>query len=148
LGLKNGTPSHDCLSDIFARIDSKKFMEIFIEWTKEIIKEKTGLNISIDGKVVRSAVDKVNGGNIPYIVSAFIGELGISIGQVKVDDKSNEINAIPDLLDLLDIEDSIITIDAIGTQIKIADKIIEKKPNIIITTIESAMQPITSKKDL
>lgn len=132
LGLKNGTPSHDCLSDIFARIDSKKFMEIFIEWTKEIIKEKTGLNISIDGKVVRSAVDKVNGGNIPYIVSAFIGELGISIGQVKVDDKSNEITAIPQLLDLLDIKNATITIDAIGTQEKIANKIVEKKVHYVL----------------
>ena len=127
LGLENGTPSHDCLSDIFARIDSKRFMKIFIEWTKEIVKEKTGLNISIDGKAVRSAVDKVNGGNIPYIVSAFIGELGISIGQVKVDDKSNEITAIPQLLDLLDIKNATITIDAIGTQEEIANKIVEKK---------------------
>ena len=113
LGLENGTPSHDCLSDIFARIDSKKFMEIFIEWTQEIIKHKTGLNISIDGKAVRSAKDEINNGNIPYIVSAFIGEIGLSIGQVKVDDKSNEITAIPNLLDLINIEGSIITIDAI-----------------------------------
>ena len=132
LGLENGTPSHDCLSDIFARIDSKKFMKIFIEWTKEIVKEKTGLNISIDGKAVRSAVNKVNGGNIPYIVSAFIGELGISIGQVKVDDKSNEITAIPQLLDLLDINNATITIDAIGTQEEIANKIVEKKGHYVL----------------
>ena len=103
LNLKNGTPSHDCLSDIFARIDSKKFMEIFIEWIKEIIVSTDGKNISIDGKAIRSAIDKVNGGNIPYVVSAFIGEIGLSIGQVKVDDKSNEITAIPELLDLLNI---------------------------------------------
>ena len=90
-------------------------------------KRKKGLNISIDGKAVRSAVDKVNGGNISYIVSAFIGELGISIGQVKVDDKSNEITAIPQLLDLLDINNATITIDAIGTQEEIANKIVEKK---------------------
>ena len=116
LGLENGTPSHDCLSDIYARIDSKKFMEIFIKWTKDIVHKKTGKKISIDGKAVRSATDKINNGNIPYIVSAFIGELGLSIGQVKVDDKSNEITAIPELLDLIDIEGAIITIDAIGTQ--------------------------------
>ena len=80
LNLKNGTPSHDYLSDIFARIDSKKFMEIFIEWIKEIIVSTDGKNISIDGKAIRSAIDKVNGGNIPYVVSAFIGEIGLSIG--------------------------------------------------------------------
>lgn len=124
LGLENGTPSHDCLSDIFARIDCNKFMNIFIEWTKDLIQKKTGKKISIDGKAVKSATDKINGGNTPYIVSAFIGELGLSIGQVKVDDKSNEITAIPDLLDLLDIEDSIVTIDAIGTQEDIVNKIV------------------------
>lgn len=126
LGLENGTPSHDCLSDIYAKINSKKFMEIFIEWTKDLIQKRTGKKISIDGKAVRSATDKINNGNIPYIVSAFIGELGLSIGQVKVDDKTNEITAIPDLLDLIDIEGATITIDAIGTQYEIANKIISK----------------------
>lgn len=62
----------------------------------------------IDGKAIKSATDKINGGNIPYIVSAFLSDLGISIGQVKVDDKSNEITAIPDLLDLIDIENCVI----------------------------------------
>ena len=124
LNLENGTPSHDCLSDVFAVIDCKKFMKIFIEWTKELVKKKTGKIISIDGKAVKSATDKINGGNIPYIVSAFIGELGLSIGQVKVDDKSNEITAIPDLLDLLDIKGAIVTIDAIGTQEDIVNKIV------------------------
>lgn len=127
LNLENGTPSHDCLSDLFAAIDSKKFMEIFIEWTKEILNKKTGKNISIDGKAIKSATDKINNGNIPYIVSAFIGELGLSIGQIKVNDKSNEITAIPELLDLLDVEGATITIDAIGTQENIVNKIVEKK---------------------
>lgn len=93
LGLENGTPSHDCLSDLFARIDPEKFMEIFIKWTEDILKSRNGKTINIDGKAVRSATDKINNGNIPYIVSAFIGEIGLSIGQVKVDDKSNEITA-------------------------------------------------------
>lgn len=132
LGLENGTPSHDCLSDLFASIDSKKFMEIFIEWTKEIVKKKTGKDISIDGKAIKSATDKINNGNIPYIVSAFIGEIGLSIGQVKVDDKSNEITAIPELLDLLDIEGATITIDAIGTQEEIVNKIVEKKGHYVL----------------
>lgn len=137
LGLENGTPSHDCLSDIFASIDSKKFMKIFIEWTKDILESKTGKNISIDGKAIKSATDKINNGNIPYIVSAFIGEIGISIGQVKVDDKSNEITAIPDLLELLDIEGAIITIDAIGTQEEIVNKIIDKKAHYVLPVKEN-----------
>lgn len=133
LGLENGVPSHDCLSDLFANIDSKKFMEVFIEWTKDIVKRKSERNISIDGKAIKSATDKVNKGNIPYIVSAFIGELGLSIGQVKVEDKSNEIKAIPTLLDLLEIENATITIDAIGTQEEIVNKIVkEKKAHYIL----------------
>lgn len=132
LNLENGTPSHDCLSDLFAAIDSKKFMEIFIEWTKEILNKKTGKNISIDGKAIKSATDKINNGNIPYIVSAFIGELGLSIGQIKVNDKSNEITAIPELLDLLDVEGATITIDAIGTQENIVNKIVEKKAHYVL----------------
>ena len=137
LNLENGTPSHDCLSDIFARIDSKKFMEIFIEWTKEIISNKSEKKISIDGKAVKSATDKINNSNIPYIVSAFIGELGISIGQVKVDDKSNEITAIPTLLDLLEINDAIVTIDAIGTQEEIVNKIVDKHAHYVLPVKEN-----------
>ena len=132
LNLEHGTPSHDCLSDVFAVIDSKKFIKIFIEWTKDIIKIKTGKKISIDGKAIKSATDKINNGNIPYIVSAFIGEIGLSIGQVKVDDKSNEITAIPDLLDLLDIEGATITIDAIGTQEEIVNKIVDKGAHYVL----------------
>ena len=132
LNLENGTPSHDCLSDIFAIIDSKKFMEIFIEWTKEILEKKTDKKISIDGKAIKSATDKINNGNIPYIVSAFIGEIGLSIGQVKVDDKSNEITAIPDLLDILDIKGATITIDAIGTQEEIVNKIVDKGAHYVL----------------
>jgi predicted transposase YbfD/YdcC len=132
LKLENGTPSHDCLSDLFASIDSKKFMEIFIEWTKDIVEIKSGKKISIDGKAVKSATDKINNGNIPYIVSAFIGEIDLSIGQVKVDDKSNEITAIPDLLDLLEIDGAIITIDAIGTQEEIVNKIVAKNAHYVL----------------
>lgn len=141
LKLENGTPSHDCLSYLFARIEPQKFMEVFIEWIKEVVKIKSGGNISIDGKAVKSATDKINGGNIPYIVSAFLCDIGISIGQVKVDDKSNEITAIPDLLDLLDIEGCIITIDAIDTQEEIANKIVnEKKAHYVLKVKDNQKQ--------
>ena len=101
LNLEYGTPSHDCLSDVFAVIDSKKFMEIFVEWTKEIVKKKTNKNISIDGKAIKSATNFIKGGNTPYIVSAFLGDIGISIGQVKVEEKreyylSYDVNTIRD----------------------------------------------------
>lgn len=131
LNLKNGTPSHDTLSNVFSIIDSKKFLNIFIDWIKQII-ESNGVHLSIDGKAVKSARDKINGGNIPYIVSAFLSDIGISVGQVKVDDKSNEITAIPELIILLDIEGKIITIDAIGTQEEICNLITSKEKKEII----------------
>lgn len=136
LNLENGTPSHDTLSNVFRVIDSKKFMELFVEWIKEIVGQK-GIHLSIDGKAIKSAKDKINGGNTPYIVSAFLSDIGISIGQVKVDDKSNEITAIPDLLDLIDIKDKIITIDAIGTQEEIANKIVVKGANYVLKVKEN-----------
>lgn len=126
------TPSHDCLSDLFSMIDSKQFMEIFIDWLKEIVKQKTGLTIAIDGKAIKSAIDKINGGNTPYIVSAYLTELGISIGQVEVDKKSNEIKAIPDLLKILNIKGNYITIDAAGTQEKIMRQIVDQKGHFVL----------------
>ena len=126
LDLKYGTPSHDTLSNVFAVIDSTKLINLFIEWIKEIIKEN-GTHLSIDGKAIKSARDKINGGNTPYIVSAFLSDIGISVGQVKVDDKSNEITAIPELIQLLDIKGKIITIDAIGTQKEICNLITSKE---------------------
>ncbi len=132
LNLENGTPSPDTLLRIYSLIDPKEFMEIFVKWIENIIKEKNEqLNnkyklIPIDGKAIKSATDKINGGNTPYIVSAFLQDLGISIAGVKVDDKSNEITAIPELLDLINIENCIITIDAMGCQKEIAKKIVEK----------------------
>lgn len=140
LGLENGTPSHDCLSDLYAQIDSKKFMTIFIEWINEIVKNKTGKMISIDGKAIRSATNKIQGGNIPYIVSAFLGDISISIVQVKVDDKSNEITAIPDLLDLIDITGATITIDSIGVQEKIVNKIVVNKGHYVLKIKENQKQ--------
>jgi len=136
LDLKNSTPSHDTLSNVFASIDTKKFMDLFIEWIKEIVKNK-GLHISIDGKAVKSASDKINGENTPYIVSGFLSDIGISIGQVKVDDKSNEITAIPDLLNLIDIEGKYVTIDAIGTQENIANKIVKEKHSNYILKVKN-----------
>lgn len=131
LDLKNGIPSHDTFSRVFSLIDPKQFMELFIKWINDIINEK-GLHIAIDGKAIKSAKDKINGGNVPYILSGFLCDLGISVGQLKIEDKSNEITAIPKLLDLIDIKNKIITIDAIGTQENIANKIVEQNADFIL----------------
>jgi len=126
------TPSHDCLSDLFAVVDPEKFMEIFVKWITSIVEAKTGTIISIDGKAVKSARDKINGGNTPYILSAFMSEIGISIGQVAVDKKSNEIKAIPDLLKILNIRGCYLTIDAMGTQETIARGIVKAEGHYVL----------------
>jgi len=136
LGLVNGTPSADTFLRVFRALDPNQFMSIFTEWIKSMVSLKGG-HIAIDGKAIKSATDKINNGNIPYVVSGFLTEVGISIGQVKINDKSNEITAIPDLLDLLDLEDVTITIDAIGTQKTIVNKIISKKGHYLLNVKEN-----------
>lgn len=101
-----------------------------VEWIKDIVKQK-GLHVAIDGKAIKSARDKVNNGNVPYILSEFLCDIGLSIGQIKVDDKSNEITAIPVLLNLIDVKGKVINIDAIGTQEEIANKIVYEKKLLI-----------------
>ena len=90
LNLENGVPSHDTFSRVFSSIDSKKFTSIFIEWIKDIVKQKW-LHAAINGKAIKIAKDKVNNSNVPYILSVFLCDIDLSIGQIKVDDKSNEI---------------------------------------------------------
>ena len=132
LDLKNGIPSHDTFSRVFSIINPYEFIDVFIKWIKEIVGQK-GFHIAIDGKAIKSARDKVNNGNVPYILSGFLCDIGLSIGQIKVNDKSNEITAIPALLDLIDVKGKVITIDAIGTQEDIANKIVyEKKAAYIL----------------
>ena len=132
LKLWNGVPSVGTFRNVFRLIPAENFLEIFLKWINCIVKEKTGKQIIIDGKAIKGATEKCTNGNIPYIVSAYLADIGISIGQVKVDDKSNEITAIPDLLEILDIDGCVITIDAIGTQTEIMDKIIKKGGNFVL----------------
>ena len=132
LKLWNGVPSVGTFRNVFRLIPAENFLEIFLKWINCIVKEKTGKQIIIDGKAIKGATEKCTNSNIPYIVSAYLADIGISIGQVKVDDKSNEITAIPDLLEILDIDGCVITIDAIGTQTEIMDKIIKKGGNFVL----------------
>ena len=153
LNLEYGTPSPDTLLRIYSLINPEEFMKIFVKWVENIIKNKNEqLNnkyklIPIDGKAIKSAADKINGGNTPYIVSAFLQDLGISIAGIKVDDKSNEITAIPELLDLINIENCIITIDAMGCQKEIAKKIVEKKGHYCFAVKENKKNFYSDIKD-
>jgi hypothetical protein len=121
----DGTPSHDHLGDIFAALDAEQFQRCFVAWVASLIGVPEGV-VAIDGKTVRRSGKKAGKGAI-HMVSAFAASQRLVLGQVKVAEKSNEITAIPKLLDMLVVEGAIITIDAMGCQRAIAQKIVEKK---------------------
>jgi predicted transposase YbfD/YdcC len=126
---RDGTPSHDHLGDIFAAIDAEQFQRCFVAWVAALTGVPVGV-VAIDGKTVRRSGGKAGKGAI-HMVSAFAASQRLVLGQVKVAEKSNEIVAIPKLLDLLAIEGAIVTIDAMGCQRAIARKIVEKKADYV-----------------
>jgi predicted transposase YbfD/YdcC len=128
---KDGTPAHDHLGDILAVLDAEQFQRCFVAWVASVTGVPAGV-IAIDGKTVRRSGLKRRGKAPIHIVSAFAARQRLVLGQVKVAEKSNEIVAIPKLLDLLAIEGAIITIDAIGCQRQIAQKIVDKKADYVL----------------
>ena len=128
--LENGVPSHDTFQRIFENIDPKSFNKAFVNWTNKLSDQTEGRVVAIDGKTVRRSFDGEK--NPIHLVNAWVDENDMILGQIKTDSKSNEITAIPELLDLLFLEKSIVTIDAMGTQKKIAEKIIKKKADYVL----------------
>jgi predicted transposase YbfD/YdcC len=133
LELEHGIPSHDTFGDIFAMINGDEFQRCFIKWVEGVFTVTGGQVVGIDGKTARRSYDKSIGKDAIHIVSAWASESGITLGQRKVDAKSNEITAIPELLELLSITGCIITIDAMGCQKKIAQKIRDKTADYVLS---------------
>ncbi len=129
LKLPNGIPSHDTIRRVFIIIDPKEFQSAFINWVNSMRKSLPETVIAVDGKTLRRSHDKSNGKSAIHMVSAWASDMNMVLGQIKTNEKSNEITAIPELLDLLDISGSTITIDAMGCQKKIAEKIIDNNAN-------------------
>ena len=131
LELPNGIPSHDTFNRVFSALDSEQFEACFREWVMSLVELTKGEVVAVDGKTIRGA--KSHGKSSPiHMVSAWASECNMVLGQVKTSEKSNEITAIPKLLEILAIADTIITIDAMGCQQEIASKIIDKKVNYIL----------------
>jgi predicted transposase YbfD/YdcC len=132
LELPNGIPSHDTFNRVFNRLDPEKFQSCFISWINAVSKIITGQVIAIDGKVLRRSHDQGIGKAAIDMVSAWATANHMVLGQVKVDEKSNEITAIPQLLQALEISGCIITIDAMGCQTEIAAEIIEQEADYVL----------------
>lgn len=144
--LPNGIPSEDTINRVFSSIDNLDFERCFMEWISSISALSDGQVIAIDGKTLRGAKSHGNKSSI-HMVSAWACENNIVLGQIKVDEKSNEITAIPELLDVLDIENAIITIDAMGCQKDIAKKIISNDAQYILAVKENQPSLLESIED-
>jgi predicted transposase YbfD/YdcC len=132
LELPGGIPSHDTFNRVFRLLDAVQFQACFLSWMQAVVEVTQGEVIAIDGKTLRRSFDKDTAKRAIHMVSAWATENGVVLGQRKVDAKSNEITAIPELLDLLALKGCIVTIDAIGCQRAIAQKIVEQGADYVL----------------
>jgi predicted transposase YbfD/YdcC len=130
LELPNGVPSHDTFSRVFSMIDPDAFGACFLSWVSSVAKHTDGRVVPIDGKTLRRSHDA--GEAALHMVSAFCTENSLVLGQLATEEKSNEITAIPKLLDMIDVENAVVTIDAMGAQRDIVDKICDKGAEYVI----------------
>ena len=131
LELPGGIPSHDTINRVFQMMDPKKFHDAFFRWTGAVAGKIEGV-VTIDGKTVRRSRDNSKENRPIHVVSAWASEASLVLGQMRVNEKTNEIKAIPELLDILCLKGCVVTIDAMGTQKDIAEKIIEKEADYIL----------------
>lgn len=132
LVLPNGIPSHDTINRVFACLNPEELRDCFINWVQSIAAITNGRVVSIDGKRLCNSGSDGKKGFI-HMVSAWCSSNNMVMGQVKTEDKSNEITAIPALLELLVLEGAIVTIDAMGCQKEIAEKIVAQQADYVLT---------------
>ena len=132
LELGAGIPSHDTFGRVFGQIEPEQFQSSFLNWVRAVYQVTEGQVVPIDGKKLRRSHDRSNDQQAIWMVSAWASENGLVLGQVKVDDKSNEITAIPELLQLLELSGCIVTTDAMGCQKEIAALIVAKKADYVL----------------
>jgi predicted transposase YbfD/YdcC len=131
LELPHGIPSHDTTRRVFMLLDPMAFERCFESWTSSLQRKKKGV-IAFDGKTLRGSHDRIKGKQPLHMVSAWSSSNHVVLGQLAVDGKTNEITAIPQLMDLLDLSKTVVTIDAMGTQTAIAAKIRDKKADYVL----------------
>jgi predicted transposase YbfD/YdcC len=140
LDLENGIPSHDTFGRVFERLDPEQFRQGFLSWVQAVFEITNEQVIAIDGKQLRRSHHKSMKKKAIHMVSAWATANHLVLGQVKVKGKSNEITAIPALLALLDLTGCIITIDAIGTQINIAQQIVDQGGDYLLSVKKNQKQ--------
>jgi predicted transposase YbfD/YdcC len=133
LELPNGIPSHDTFGRVFAAMDPEEFSRCFTRWVKSIAEVTDGEVVPIDGKTLRRSFDRASSKAAIHMVSAWAASNGLVLGQVKTEEKSNEITAIPKLLEILHLQGCIVTIDAMGCQKAIVRDIVEKGADYVIS---------------
>jgi predicted transposase YbfD/YdcC len=148
LELPHGIPSHDTFGRVFAQLDPEAFQACFVSWIRAISKLTQGEVIAIDGKKLRRSHDHRLGKQAIWMVSAWATVNHLVLGQRKVRSKSNEIKAIPELLAVLELADTLVTIDAMGCQKKIAAKIVEKKGDYLLAVKKNQGHLYQDLKDL
>lgn len=132
LRLPHGIPSHDTFGRVFALLDAEQFQCCFVSWVQAVHEVTAGQIVPVDGKTLRRSYDQHLGQDAICMVSAWASENRLVLGQLKVDDKSNEIPAVPELLDMLEIGGCIVTTDAMNCQKKTAQKVIEKDADYVL----------------
>jgi predicted transposase YbfD/YdcC len=137
LDLRNGPPSHDTFGRVFRWLDPAAVQARFITWTQSLCQHTQGQLVSVDGKNLRRSHDRAHGKESIWMVSAWAEMNQLVLGQQQVDEKSNEITAIPALLEALDITRCVVTIDAIGTQTTIAEVIVDAGADYILAVKEN-----------
>lgn len=137
LQLPNGIPSHDTIERVFRALKPQAFQECFLSWIGALHQELGLRQIALDGKTARRSFDKKAGRSALHVVSAWCVENNLFLGQEAVDSKSNEITAIPRLLQLLNLKGALITIDAMGCQKDIAAQIVDAKGNYLLQVKEN-----------
>ena len=137
LDLSTGIPSHDRFNAIFATLNPAEFERCLLSWVTALHEISSGQVVAIDGKTLRGSFDKASGKSAIHMVSAWATANHISLGQVVVDAKSNEITAIPKLLEILEISGSVVTIDAMGCQAAIAEAIVAKEADFVLAVKEN-----------
>ncbi len=133
LALENGIPSHDTFRRVFILLDAIELKEVFVQWISSAVSLSKGVLVNLDGKNLCGSKEPVKGKKALNVVSAWVSEQSVVLGQVKCEEKSNEITAIPELLKILDLEGCIVTIDAIGCQTEIVKHITEKRADYVIS---------------